>query len=700
MQATQAKADDVRRDVAQLFRPPRRRKPADVVAEKLFDFKTGQRWDAEAAPYMVEPINSVADRELDSVVLVGPSRSSKTFSLVLGGITYVITCDPADTTIIHMNKAEAEDFSATDLRRTIQESPDLLEQLGPAAGDDNLARKLMRNGMALRIGHPSIGVVSGKTIKYVFITDADNITGDLKINRLFVQARKRTQTFLSAGCTVAESNPMVTFEDAEWSAETPHAAPPCEGLLSIYAQGDRRQWYWPCPHCGEFFRARPGLSAFRTLPGLQDLREELDSRTPREIALRCAMVMCDHCSVLIGHEHKRDMNLRGRWLRDGQSISRDGVITGTGAVSKIGSFWVAGVMACYQSWVEMLERYLSALKTYFRTGDDQPLAQLMGTDFAYPHVPMAIVERTQESRPADRREKWLDQGVVPVGARYLVGTVDVQGGAAGRKRFVIQVVAHGVGDEKWLVDRFSLRSSRRVLGHNQDGTPIYHPIDPAGYVEDWNRLEEKVICRSYPVGDGSGRQMEMRLTLIDSGGEDGVTPRAYEFWRALKLRGKHHKVRVSKGDDAASSAVEITYPDQSKRKDRHAGNRGDVPVARLGTTILKDGVFADLARTTQGPGYYHLPEWLSNSFFDELRAEHRGAKRWERDGKRANETIDLLYMDRGATMLLGADRIDWTRPPSWAAEWDRNSEITAGSNEPRPIARQRPRVTRSKYLGN
>lgn len=696
----QARAEDVRRDVAQLFRPPRRRKPADVVAEKLFDWKTGQRWDPEAAPYMIEPINSIADRELEATALVGPSRCSKTFTLILGGVAYVVTCDPADATIIHMNKAEAEDFSATDLRRTIQESPDLLAQLGPASGDDNLARKLMRNGMALRIGHPSIGVVSGKTIKYVFITDADNITGDLKINRLFVQARKRTQTFLSAGHTVVESNPMVTYEDAEWSPETPHAAPPCEGILAIYAQGDRRQWYWPCPHCGQFFRARPGLAAFKTLPGLQELRDELAERTPREIALRCAFVMCDHCSVLIGHEHKRDMNLRGRWLKDGQTVDRLGRISGTGAVSKIGSFWVAGVMACYQSWVEMLERYLSALKVYFRTGDDQPLAQLMGTDFAYPHVPMAIVERTQDSRPSERKEKGLGQGVVPAGARYLIGTVDVQGGMAGRKRFVVQVVAHGVGDEKWLVDRYALKSSRRKMGEGTDGKPIYHPIDPSGYVEDWGRLEEKVIDRTYPLPDGSGRGMAMRMVLIDSGGEDGVTPRAYEFWRALKAKGKHHRVRVSKGDDAAVNAAEITYPDQSKRKDRHAGNRGDVPVARLGTTILKDGVFADLARTTPGPGYYHLPEWLAQSFFDELRAEHRGAKRWERDGKRANETIDLLYMDRGATTLLGIERINWGNPPSWAAEWDLNPDVRA-DDAPQP-PRQAPRAlirVQSKSLG-
>nr|WP_261912952.1 phage terminase large subunit family protein [Salmonella enterica] len=25
-------------------------------------------------------------------------------------------------------------------------------------------------------------------------------------------------------------------------------------ILSLYNRGDRRRWYWPCPHCGDWFQ--------------------------------------------------------------------------------------------------------------------------------------------------------------------------------------------------------------------------------------------------------------------------------------------------------------------------------------------------------------------------------------------------------------------------------------------------------------
>ncbi|WP_262197094.1 phage terminase large subunit family protein, partial [Escherichia coli] len=39
--------------------------------------------------------------------------------------------------------------------------------------------------------------------------------------------------------------------DTRWKPSSPHEAPPTTGILSLYNRGDRRRWYWPCPHCGE-----------------------------------------------------------------------------------------------------------------------------------------------------------------------------------------------------------------------------------------------------------------------------------------------------------------------------------------------------------------------------------------------------------------------------------------------------------------
>ncbi|MCM4841582.1 phage terminase large subunit family protein, partial [Escherichia coli] len=65
---------------------------------------------------------------------------------------------------------------------------------------------------------------------------------------------KRTTTFMSSGMTLVESSPGRDVKDVKWRRTSPHEAPPTTGILSLYNRGDRRRWYWPCPHCGEYFQ--------------------------------------------------------------------------------------------------------------------------------------------------------------------------------------------------------------------------------------------------------------------------------------------------------------------------------------------------------------------------------------------------------------------------------------------------------------
>ena len=72
-------------------------------------------WDETVAPYMIEPMNNISSRRYDAVVFIGPARTSKTFSLILGGLTYIITSNPGDTLIVQMTEKNARDFSKDDL---------------------------------------------------------------------------------------------------------------------------------------------------------------------------------------------------------------------------------------------------------------------------------------------------------------------------------------------------------------------------------------------------------------------------------------------------------------------------------------------------------------------------------------------------------------------------------------------------------
>ena len=136
-----------------------------------------------------------------------------------------------------------------------------------------------------------------------------------------------------------------------------------------------------------------------------------------------------------------------------------------------------------------------------------------------------------------------------------------------------------------------------------------------------------------------------------------------------------------------------SFPDTRSRSDRNAGSAGDVPVLLLNSTLLKDDVIGKVWRTEDGPGRFHFPDWLPTSFYDELTAETRNERRWEDHG-RPNESFDLSCYAEAAALFMKADRIDWSAPPSWAAEWDKNPDVCRPGDEPgRPNDTQ---ITRRK----
>lgn len=688
-------AREIRRGIADMIKPPQQTTVAESIARNLRIVNpSGAReyWNPSTAPYMVEPVNLVRSRRYEGLIFMGPARSGKTIALGDGVLAYSIVDDPADCMVFEKSKDDAEDYSKTRMRRAIHGSPELAKRISSRAHDDNVYLKTFRSGMNIRFGWPSLGQTSGKDIRRALILDADNATGDMALSETWGLVIKRTQTYMSSGFCVAESSPAKDYDDPQWVAKHPHEAPPAEGIASLYNMGDRRMYYWPCPECKEPFCAAPGVGLFM-LPAFDELVERTRVEDPRAISLRHECIWCPHCGVQIDQRWKNQMLLAGRWVGQGQKMHADGAVTGELLDVRVPSFWLGGVAAAYQSWGSLVERYVQAVGQYARTGEVKPLKTTANVDQAMPFIPPSARGRKDADQIVGRRTE-LQQGVVPHGARFLTAQVDVQAGK--RRGFVIQVVAWGRDREHWIVDRYALKSSARL---DPDGKP--YPIDPSGYVEDWNRLKEKAIERTYPLADGSGRVMRVRLTVCDSGGEDGVSNRAYEFHRRLMREGKDGRFRLLKGRDTGPRMLPDQYPDTRGRKDRDSGSAGDVPVCYCNVNELKDTLAADLERTAPGPGYWHIPRWMDDAHVRELTAEVRTSAGWRKTSHAAkNESIDLCVYAEAAYLRLQGERIDWDNPPAWAAEWDRNSEVSAGNGAPQPTITRRPLIrSASKYLG-
>ncbi|HBE4623498.1 TPA: phage tail tape measure protein [Escherichia coli] len=319
-------------------------------------------WDPELTPYIIEPMNCLASREYDAVIFVGPARTGKTIGLIDGWIVYTIVCDPSDMLVVQMTEDKAREHSKKRLDRTFRSSAAVKKRMSPRRNDNNVHDKTFRDGSFLKIGWPSVNIMSSSDYRFVALTDYDRFPENIDSEGDgFSLASKRTTTFMSAGMTLVESSPGRDICDSKWRRKSPHEAPPTTGILSLYNRGDRRRWYWPCPHCGEYFQ--PAMDA------MTGYRNEPDPFKASE----AAYLLCPHCSGIITAEKKRELNSAGVWLREGQVIDRNGNVSGEPRRSRIASFWMEGPAAAYQTWAQLVYKLLTAEQEYEATGSEETL---------------------------------------------------------------------------------------------------------------------------------------------------------------------------------------------------------------------------------------------------------------------------------------------------------------------------------------
>lgn len=688
------------------FRLPRK---ADNVVYAKAD--VGYRQITAIEPVESRPVRCIQVDNESHLFLAGEGMvpTHNTMGLLDGWITHAVVNDPGDFAVIQMTQEKAREYSKTRIDRMIRHSPALQALKSSSGQHDNTHDKMFRHGMWLRIAWPTVTNLSGSDYRYVAFTDYDRMPDDIDGEGApFTLGLKRTTTFLSRGMCMVESSPGRDVSDPGWSPVTPHEGPPTGGVLGIYNRSDRRRWYWPCLDCGTFFEAAPGLSLFG-LPADDELLEMVREADLGQLATRYAKVVCPHCGSITDQRHKHDLNQRGVWLRDGEFITNDGERYGNPITSTIAGYWMGGVAAAYQNWRSLVMRHLQGLRDYALTGEELTLKTTVNTDQGMPYLPRALVEASKNGGQI-RQDESMARFHVPDEARFLVAAVDVQGGS--NARFVVQVHAVGAHMEQWVVDRYEIKDSKRE-GVGSD----FAPIDPAAYAEDWLTLTEKVVQATYKTST-EGRELQVLMTVVDSGGEDGVTDKAYAWYRAMRQAGLHDRIMLIKG--ASSKTAPMIR--QSLVGQRTSSEKGDVPLYMLNPNLLKDAVHAGLRRQTPGPGYIHVPAWVNKAFLDELyRSEVRGEGGvWSQVRKR-NEAFDLAAYVRAGCLRLGADKIkNWDKAPAWAQPLATNREavsrqerielkedavavptpvvlVPAGLQRPAPTRRRR--VVASGYLG-
>lgn len=623
-------------------------------------------WMNYTTPMMVEPMDVFTSRHYSGLIFVGPAQSGKTDSLIINTVAYSVKVEPMDMMIVCPTMTAGRDFSIRRIDRLHRHSDEIGKMMLAGADYDNKFDKQYRNGMLLTISWPTPTELAGKPIGRIVMTDFDRMPMDVDGDgNPYDLASKRTTTFGSYAMTLAESSPSKPVTNLKWIPSSNHEAPPCEGILALYNRGDRRRWYWPCPKCSHYFEGRFSMLTYEKRVGQTNLEISESVR-----------LSCPRCACSIHVDEREDMQARGKWLKDGQGITSEGEIIGPEPRTSIASFWLNGIAAVFTNWKKLVAQYLDAEDEFDRTGSQEALRKFYNNDLGEPYYEKGSQEiRLPETLKA--RAESLRERHVPENVRFLVATVDVQ-----TNMWVVQVtgILPGSPFDTVIIDRFDVRKSQRT---DDDGERLW--VKPATYLSDWDELTTHVLEREYPLDDDTGRMMGIKFVACDSGGKEGVTTMAYNYYRKLREENKHRRFILVKGDGKPGNPrCRITFPD-SNRRDTMAAARGDVPVLMFNSNLLKDDLNGRLDCIEPMKGMFRTPNWLNDKFYSELCSELRTIKGWENPSSHRNESWDLAYYTIGLCVseLIRVEGISWSNPPAWAGTWDVNDLIRLPEETPR-----------------
>jgi phage terminase large subunit GpA-like protein len=159
----------------------------------------------------------------------------------------------------------------------------------------------------------------------------------------------------------------------------------------------------------------------------------------------------------------------------------------------------------------------------------------------------------------------------------------------------------------------------------------------------WEQLDQFLLGTwKHP----SGLDFQPAVTLIDSGAHSDSV---YDF---VMPRQHGRRVYACKGVDYLAKPGLVAEGSTRKM---------NIRLFMIGTYAAKDRIFARLQIEQPGPGYLHLPEWVTDEYLSQLTGEKkipvmikrtRTTKRIYVKTHNRNEALDLMVYSHGALAVL------------------------------------------------
>jgi phage terminase large subunit GpA-like protein len=594
-------------------------------------------WRTNRVPYLREPMDCLhPDHPSRRVTLKASAQTGKS-EVGVNWFAYIVDRAPGPMLTVLPTGQEAIKYNRVKLQPTIDASPRIRHRVRPENSRDEAAPttafKRFGGGFNQITTASSSKGLQMVSIRWLVLDEISGFPRDVDgRGSPSSQARSRQKAFGDLAKELALSTPGMAGE--------------CE-ISDLYDASDRRRFYIPCSHCGDF-----GTLKYEAM------------LAPSPATSNRASFVCGGCGGVLEEAHKAPMVANGRWVPTwvpddaepvpavipAADIEAYAVPPCTGrVVGREPGYAIWSAYSPMESWTDIWQRGQDA------RADPAMLKVFKQQYLGEPYEPKNDTPDWEKLLGA--RKAWR-RGVVPWPGAVLTGFIDVQG-----NRFEWGLWAWGEGFQGWLVDR-------GVIAHD--------------YTEDaaWAAIDA-LTARRWPTAGGG--EIDVISWGIDSGA----------FTQVLYDRvGRRHALLATKGDNRPSAApLKKTRADLRSHSGRPiAGKR--LNLGLIGNFDLKLSVYEGLRSLVAGPepggawrpGTLHLPDWAGEDELRQLTAEvlidpreyeaaagaankRRGAlvktgerREWRKKPHQPNEALDIVVGARALAWGEGAGHLtasDW-----------------------------------------
>jgi phage terminase large subunit GpA-like protein len=570
------------------------------------------QWRTSRTPYLREPMACMSEGSgIERVVMQFATQLGKT-EVLYNTILQRIHRSPMDMMIVQPTLSDSKDHSRERFMPTVRGMPEIAGRLSKPSSRDESATwqtKSLAGGATLFFaGANSARSLASKPLGLVCCDEIDGYPMDVDgEGDPLTLVGERMSNYSDRKLLLCSTPTLRDFSRIE----------------SEYLTSDRRRYFVPCPHCGEFQHLEWGADKEY---GIKWLKSEDGSARPET-----AVYVCRHCGASIEEHHKTAMLEGGEWRAENPGAQM-GSVAGfhlNKLYSPVG----------WRSWRWMVSKWVEAMDAS-RSGDVTKLKSFINTSLAETFEEQG--DRADEHALRRRAADFPLRRVIS-GLYVCTAGVDVQG-----DRLEVYVWAWGRGMERQLVDRMMIYGDP-AMPESETGSP-------------WAALTE---YRRTPILQASGRQAPILACMIDSGGHH--TQAVYSYTRAHQHAGVH----AVKGMSVAGKTIigKPTDQDLTWRGEKH--KRG-VKLWPIGTDTAKSEIYGRLRIAEPGAGYVHLSKHLPAEVFEQLTSERlvtryvKGHPRleWVKPAGRRNEALDCAVYALAGAHLLHIDRWregDWQK---------------------------------------